>query len=81
MLTYGTKIVDNTFTNNFSGKRGTALLIESVNELQVTKNKFMNNGPVQAYSEIANSPYYKYFLKNKRTLSFYMLETDELGVC
>lgn len=33
VLTYGTWIKDNTFTNNYSGKRGTALLIEYVNEL------------------------------------------------
>ena len=33
VLTYGTLIVNNTFANNYSGKRGTALLIELVNEL------------------------------------------------
>ena len=33
VLTYGTLIKDNTFENNYSGKKGTALLIELVNEL------------------------------------------------
>ena len=33
ILTYGTLIKDNTFENNYSGKKGTALLIELVNEL------------------------------------------------
>ena len=27
-LTYGTLIYDNTFSNNYSGKKGTALLID-----------------------------------------------------
>jgi len=33
ILTYGTLIVNNNFANNYSGKRGTALLIELVSEL------------------------------------------------
>ena len=33
VLTYGTSITRNTFEKNFSGKRGTALLVEYVNEL------------------------------------------------
>ena len=33
VLTYGTLIKDNTFSGNYSGKRGTALLTELVNEL------------------------------------------------
>ena len=32
-LTYGTLIQDNTFSNNHSGKKGTALLIEKINEV------------------------------------------------
>lgn len=81
VLTYGTSIVNNTFTNNFSGKRGTALLIELVNELKVIENKFMYNGPVQTYSEIEHSPFYKHFLYNQRTLAFYLLDTESLGDC
>ena len=77
---YGTLIVNNTFSNNFSGKRGTALLIELVNELQVVGNKFINNGPVHAYREIEYSPYVKNFLKNNRTLSYYLLDTSD-GNC
>jgi hypothetical protein len=51
-LTYGTLIRDNTFSNNHSGKKGTALLIEKINEVQIIKNTFLNNGPVTAYTEI-----------------------------
>ena len=76
VLTYGTLIANNTFDSNFSGKRGTALLIELVNEIQVTNNRFMNNGPVETYSEMKHSPYYEHFLDKKRTLSFYLLETS-----
>ena len=81
VLTYGTRIVNNTFSNNYSGKRGTAMLIERVNEVQIIDNKFMANGPVQAYAELANSPYYKSFLYKKRTLAYYLLDKDTLGDC
>ena len=80
MLEYGTLIVKNTFANNFSGKRGSALLIERINEVQVIENKFMNNGPVHAYREIEYSPYVNKFLKNNRTLTYYSLST-EFGAC
>jgi hypothetical protein len=80
LLEYGTLIVNNTFSNNFSGKRGSALLVEWVNELQVIQNKFMNNGPVHAYREIEYSPYVSNFLKNNRTLTYYSLGT-EFGAC
>ena len=76
LLMYGTLIVNNTFSNNFSGKRGSALLIELINELQLIDNTFMNNGPVHAYREIEHSPYVKNFLKNNRTLSYYLLDTS-----
>ena len=73
LKTYGTVIVNNTFSSNFSGKRGTALLIEQISHLEVEGNKFMQNGPVHAYREMENSPYYRLFLYNIRTLSFYQL--------
>ena len=73
LLSYGTWIKNNTFANNYSGKRGTALLIELVNNLFIEENQFMNNGPVQTYQEIEHSPYYKHFLYNDRTLAFYLL--------
>ena len=41
----------------------------------------MGNGPVQAYAEIENSPYYKNYLYNKRTLAYYLLDKDTLGDC
>ena len=64
LLTYGTYIVNNTFANNYTGKRGSALLIELISELKLTENKFMSNGPVNTYNEIWHSPYYKNFLYN-----------------
>ena len=81
-MTYGTYIVNNTFANNHSGKRGSALLIELVNEVKMLENKFMSNGPVQTYAEIEHSPYYKNFLYNQRTLSYYLLDPQpKLGDC
>jgi len=62
LLTYGTLIADNTFDGNMSGMRGTALLVEQISELQVVNNKFLQNGPVHAYKEMQQSPYYVYFL-------------------
>jgi hypothetical protein len=46
VLTFGTHISGNTFSYNYSGKRGTALLIELINHLKINDNKFMENGPV-----------------------------------
>ena len=71
---YGTIISNNSFSQNYSGMRGTALLIELVSHLEVKDNKFMQNGPVHAYREMENSPYYKFFLYNNRTISFFELE-------
>ena len=80
-LTYGTLIKNNTFSNNYSGKKGTALLIERINEVKIVGNTFMGNGPVQTYAEIDHSPYYKHFLYNKRTLAYYLLDVETLGDC
>ena len=57
---YGTLIFDNTFSNNYAGMRGTAVLIEKISELQIMNNRFTDNGPVTASKEIQYSPYYKY---------------------
>ena len=40
LLAYGTLIANNTFANNYSGMRGSALLIELISEVQVIGNKF-----------------------------------------
>ena len=60
MLKYGTLIEDNTFSHNYSGMKGTAILVERINELQIKKNQFTDNGPVTAPKEIQFSPYYKF---------------------
>lgn len=72
MLKYGTLIEDNTFANNYSGMKGTAFLIERINEIQIRKNQFTDNGPVTASKEIQFSPYYKFMTDRQRTVSFYM---------
>ena len=73
---YGTLIFDNTFSNNYSGMRGTAILIEKISEIQIMNNRFTDNGPVTASKEIQYSPYYKYMTDQKRTISFYVKNTD-----
>ena len=60
VLKYGTLIYDNSFTNNYAGMRGTAILIEKISEVQIIDNRFTDNGPVTASKEIQYSPYYKY---------------------
>ena len=79
VLTYGTLVRKNTFERNFSGMKGSALLIDGVNELQIVENNFFNNGPVTAYMEIAHSPFYKYFTYGNRTLSFHLTDADIFG--
>ena len=34
-LKYGTFIYDNTFSNNYAGMRGTAILIDNISEVQI----------------------------------------------
>ena len=60
MLEYGTLITKNKFIKNHAGKKGTALLIESISEVQVIDNEFEENGPVTLSVEKEFSPYYKY---------------------
>lgn len=62
VMKYATYIYNNTFRNNMSGKKGTALLISKVSELRVFKNVFEENGPVNAIMERKYSPYYEFFL-------------------
>ena len=41
VMAYGTVISNNTFSHNYSGMRGTALLIERVSHLRLEDNSFM----------------------------------------
>ena len=75
LLEYGTLIQDNTFSNNYSGMKGSALLIERISEVQIKKNIFMDNGPVTAAKEMEFSPYYRYLAGQERTISFYVPDT------
>ena len=76
LLEYGTLIQDNTFANNYSGMKGSALLIERISEVQIKKNRFTDNGPVTASKEIEFSPYYRYMTDQERTISFYVADSD-----
>ena len=76
ILKYGTFIFDNSFSNNYAGMRGTAILIDNISEVQIQHNRFTDNGPVTASKEIQYSPYYKYMTDRKRTISFYVKYTD-----
>ena len=70
-MEYGTLITKNTFTHNFAGKRGTALLISGISELQIIDNLFEENGPVTLSKEKEFSPYYKYLQNSNRTITLY----------
>ena len=61
ILKYATVIKENSFTENYSGMRGSALLIQGINELKLVKNIFENNKPSTTFSEVNVSPYYKFF--------------------
>ena len=64
-------IQGNHFANNYAGKKGTALLVDSVSELVVQHNVFENNGPVTSQTEIAYSPYYEYLANSHHTISYF----------
>ena len=71
VLEYGTLIFKNKFYHNFAGKKGTALLIDSISELQIIDNEFEENGPVTLAKEKEYSPYYKYLQNGNRTITLY----------
>lgn len=60
VLEYGTLITKNKFIQNHAGKKGTALFVAGLSELQIVDNIFEENGPVTISKEREFSPYYKY---------------------
>ena len=60
LLEYGTLIQNNKFIENYAGKKGTALLVDSISEVQIIDNIFENNGPTTLAAEREFSPYFKY---------------------
>ena len=87
---YETIVSGNNFTRNYSGMKGSALAVFKLSVLEVTKNVFMENGPVTTFTEMENSPYYKYFAQGLRTLtlnlaincwSYYSNEFDYIEKC
>ena len=60
ILKYVTYVTNNTFRNNFSGKKGTALMVSGVNLLNMFNNVFEKNGPTTALQEMKYSPYYEF---------------------
>lgn len=71
VLRYGTLIQRNTFSDNMSGQKGTAILTSKINEVQINENEFMNNGPVFGHREIEFSPYYRFLAHKDRLLTFF----------
>ena len=72
LIKYATYIVNNTFRNNYSGKKGTAMVISGVSELNIFENIFEENGPVTAVREMEYSPYYIFFTNRTKTLSYFI---------
>ena len=68
---YSTYITNNTFRNNYSGKKGTALLISEISELSIYDNLFEENGPVTAVKEMQYSPYYEFLANRNRTITYF----------
>ena len=71
LLEYGTLIQKNIFYNNYAGKKGTALLIDSISELVIQDNLFKENGPVTSQTERAYSPYYRYLANGNHTITYF----------
>ena len=79
LMRYATHVVNNTFTKNFSGKKGTALLVSGVSELIIYHNTFQENGPVTAVREMEYSPYYEYLMNRNRTITYFVPDSNDNG--
>jgi predicted outer membrane repeat protein len=51
----------NTFEENYSGGKGSALYVKGFSSIRLVANTFVNNGPVYAMTEVFYSPYFTYF--------------------
>ena len=76
ILKYATEVSSNTFIKNFAGMKGSALTMNFINEVQVTRNTFFENGPVTSFEEALYSPYYKYLALSNRTISLNLMSCD-----
>ena len=76
ILKYATEVSNNTFVKNFAGMKGSALTMNFINEVQVTRNTFLENGPVTSFEEALYSPYYKYLALSNRTISLNLMSCD-----
>lgn len=56
------KIVDNSFTENYSSLKGTAIYIKQYSSIMIDNTLFFQNGPVYAGLESKYSPYSKYLI-------------------
>ncbi len=61
-------IQGNQFTNNYSGRKGTAVYIFQMTRVRLYDNTFFGNGPVYAMAENLYSVYKNFF--SGRTMSF-----------
>ena len=73
---YTTYVTNNTFRHNYSGKKGTALLVSQISDLYIFKNDFKHNGPVTAVREMQYSPYYEYLINRNRTITYFVKNSE-----
>jgi hypothetical protein len=69
VYTYILYILKDTFLENYSGLKGTALYINYISSPSIDLSDFVLNGPVYSYFELLYSPYLKYF--STRTITYY----------
>ena len=62
-------LVDNTFEENFSGGKGSAVYISQMSQVRMLRNSFIGNGPVYAQNEFLYSPYFA--LYSDRSITYY----------
>jgi hypothetical protein len=65
----------NTFKENFSGLKGTALYLKGISNTEISSSTFTLNRPVYKKDELDYSPYVKYF--SSRGITFH----DKKSIC
>ena len=75
LLKYNTHIKYNTFYANAAGMKGSAVLVSYINSVEIEDNTFYENGPMTSFAERSHSPYYKYFAKGQKLISYNAVPT------
>ena len=63
------------------GQAGSALYIYNINIVTVKGNDFTYNGPVYAFQERLNSPYFNFIANRRRTISYYLPNENSRSKC